>query len=261
MSFISAGKERLTYFGSLLGDPEWSKAKVLDFGGNWGATLEAGKINEANYWCLDVSRDAIERGKQKHPLAHWIFYDRYNFSFNPTGIRNLAPPLGNEKFDYILAYSVFTHTTRAEMIELVASLRNHLAPDGKFAFTFIDPHYLLPDGYSALLRGHAPTNLRLRMENIRLQDPTAPVDEMLGQASGCMWCTMVNDGEIYVDHEQIRDYTPEAEKFYDTFYTAECMAKIFPGAAILVPPRDYDPAGNLMQHCVIVGKLDAPPQL
>src|SRR5436305_10442428 len=141
MSFISAATERLTYFGSQLGDPDWSKAKVLDFGGNWGAALDTGRINEANYWCLDVSCDAIERGKRMHPRAHWIFYDRYNFCFNPTGIRKLALPLGEEKFDYILSYSVFTHTSKAEMIELVASLRTHLTPDGKFAFTFIDPHY------------------------------------------------------------------------------------------------------------------------
>ena len=257
MSFISAGTERLTYFESLLGNPEWSKAKVLDFGGNWGASLGAGKINEANYWCLDVSRDAIERGRQNHPHAHWVFYDRYNFSFNPTGISNLALPLAGEKFDYILAYSVFTHTSKAEMIELVASLRTHLAPDGKLAFTFIDPHYVLPDRYKALFPGRHPlTNLRLRMENIRLQDPTAPVDEMLRQAAGCTWCTVINDREIYVDHEQIRDYTPKKENFYDIFYTAECMAKIFPGAAILAPPLDYDPAGNLMQHCVIAGKSE-----
>jgi SAM-dependent methyltransferase len=257
MSFISAGTQRLTYFGSLLGDPEWSRARVLDFGGNWGASLDTGKINEANYWCLDVSRDAIERGKRMHPRAHWIFYDRYNFCFNPTGIPNLALPLGDEKFDYILAYSIFTHTSRAEMIELVASLRTRLTPDGKFAFTFTDPHYVLPDGYSDLFRGrHAPTNLRLRLEKIRLQDPAAPVDEMLGQATGCAWCTVVNDQEIYVEHEQMRDYNPEMKKLYETFYTAECMAKIFPGAAILAPPRDYDPAGNVMQHCVIVGSLN-----
>jgi 2-polyprenyl-3-methyl-5-hydroxy-6-metoxy-1,4-benzoquinol methylase len=255
----AAGTERLTYFGALLGDPEWSKAKVLDVGGNWGASLETGRINEENYWCLDVSRDAIERGKRMHPRAHWVFYDRYNFCFNPTGIRNLAPPLGDEKFDYILSYSVFTHTSKAEMIELVASLRTHLTPEGKFAFTFIDPHYVLPDRYSGLFPGkHALTNLHLRMENIRLQDPTAPVDEMLRQAAGCTWCTIINDREIYVDHEQIRDYAPETEKFYDTFYTAECMAKIFPEAIILAPPRDYDTAGNLMQHCVVVGSPDAP---
>jgi hypothetical protein len=54
----------------------------------------------------------------------------------------------------------------------------------------------------------------------------------------------------------MRDYNPETKKLYETFYTAECMAKIFPGAAILAPPRDYDPAGNVMQHCVIVGSLN-----
>ncbi len=57
----------------------------------------------------------LNAGKQVYPRAHWIFYNRYNFCFNPTGIRNLALPFGDEEFDHILAYSVFTHTSRAEM--------------------------------------------------------------------------------------------------------------------------------------------------
>jgi hypothetical protein len=238
----------------MLSGPDWSQAKVLDFGGNRGATLASGRIKESNYWCLDVSRDAIERGKQEFPQAHWIFYNRYNFHFNPDGIEGLKIPIEAQKFDIILAYSVFTHTSKAEMIELTGALRGLLAENGKLAFTFIDQHYQLPENYSDLLRGKpTQTNLRLRLEKIKLQNLAVPVEEVLWQAANSEWCTVVNDGDIYVNHENIGAYSVESKKLYDTFYSPELIARIFPEAVILPPPRDYDTGGSEMQHCCVLG--------
>ena len=129
------------YFDLQLGHPTWRGKRVLDFGGNIGNLLRDpnSTIEHDKYWSIDVSKDAIEKGKKEFPQAHWVFYDRYNFAFNPTGIEGLElPPLGQE-FDYILAYSVFTHTRRAEMIDLVSQLEKWLAVEGVLAFTFIDP--------------------------------------------------------------------------------------------------------------------------
>ena len=53
-----------------------------------------------------------------------------------------------EKFDYIVAYSVFTNTSRTDMLDLVSQLEGKLAAGGALAFTFIDPHYSSwPDRY------------------------------------------------------------------------------------------------------------------
>lgn len=257
MSFISITTERTTYFDSMLGGPDWPQAKVLDFGGNRGATLASRRIKESNYWCLDVSRDAIERGQQEFPQAHWVFYNRYNFHFNPAGVEGLKIPIEGQKFDIILAYSVFTHTSMAEMIELTGALCGLLAENGKLAFTFIDPHYQLPENYSDLLRGKSMrTNLRLRLEKIKLQNPAVPVEERLRQAAHSEWCTVVNDGDIYVNHENIGAYSAESKKLYDTFHTPEFMARIFPEAVILPPPVDYDTGGSEMQHCCVLGPLN-----
>src|SRR5207253_9733698 len=90
-----------------------------------------------NYYCLDVLRDAVEEGRRRFPRAHWFHYDRYNRSFNTEGIANLSIPDLGVDFDAILAYSVFTHTTREEMRELVNELLGRLARGGTLAFTFI----------------------------------------------------------------------------------------------------------------------------
>src|SRR5215470_3492320 len=141
MSFISNGSGRFRYFDLQLGKPVWRGKTVLDFGGNVGAILSdpGSTIDPALYWCIDVSSDAIEEGKRKHPEAHWLFYNRYNFAFNPGGVDREELPAAERDFDYILAYSVFTHTSRAEMLETVAQLGSRLAAGGVLAFTFVDP--------------------------------------------------------------------------------------------------------------------------
>jgi len=252
MSFISTAPERLTYFDLQLGQPDWQGRKVLDFGGNKGALLSGGKIEERNYWCIDVSRDAIAQGKREYPRAHWILYDRYNFAFNPTGVPGLAVPLLQERFDFILVYSVFTHTSRAEMLELVDVLRNLLLENGTLAFTFKDPHCVLPQGYSPLYRMHSqPTNLCLRLETVRQQNPFLPVERMLAEASGSEWCTLVNE-DLYIEHENLRHYDIEERKRYDVFHTVRFMNKAFPDGVIKFSPGDYDPGGGEIQHCCVL---------
>ncbi|HEX3185048.1 MAG TPA: class I SAM-dependent methyltransferase, partial [Pyrinomonadaceae bacterium] len=134
---------QFAYFDEQLDHPDWRDKLVLDFGGNRGNILlnPACQIRQGDYYCVDVVKDAVEEGRRMFPAAHWAHYDRYNCSFNPDGVVDLAiPDLGTE-FDIILAYSVFTHTTLEEMLDLVSQLRAQLVPGGKLAFTFIDPHW------------------------------------------------------------------------------------------------------------------------
>lgn len=254
MTFISAAPEHLTYFDLQLDHPDWENAKVLDFGGNRGITLTSGRIRESNYWCVDVSLDAIDQGRRDYPEAHWIFYNRYNFQFNPTGIIGLPIPLQGRSFDFILAYSVFTHTSKREMMELVGSLRELLVDDGRIAFTFKDPHWVLPRGYSSLVREHnPPTNLGLRLEKIKECEPSLSVQKRLRQATGADWCTLINNGDLYLGAENSIDSQIETKMLYDTFCTVSYMGQIFPEATILPSPPDYDPQGREMHHCCILG--------
>ena len=112
---------RFSYFDQQLDYPNWSDKSVLDFGGNEGNLLwdHNCTIRPENYYCLDVINEALDVGRKRFPQAHWVHYDRYNCSFNPEGIEDLPIPDMGIEFDIILAYSVFTHTTREEMHNLV----------------------------------------------------------------------------------------------------------------------------------------------
>ena len=92
---------------------------MLDFGGNIGNMLRDpnSTIEEERYWCIDVVKESVESGKAAFPKAHWVFYDRYCFFFNPQGISRLKLPENSQSFDYVVAYSVFTNTSRTDMLD------------------------------------------------------------------------------------------------------------------------------------------------
>ncbi len=245
MSFISRKYNQFTYFNLQLGRPVWGGKKVLDFGGNVGNILKDpdSTIDQHLYWCLDVSRDAIEMGERAFPEAHWSFYNRYNFAFNPTGIEGLPIPETGQKFDFILSYSVFTHTGETEMIELVEHLRGMLERGGLLAFTFIDPHYeTWPGRYDG-------NNLKWRLDRSKEEYPGLDVESLLERARGASFCSLVNHRDLYLEGEEIRHYQPRDQYYLDVFYTADHIKSLFPEARIL-PPINGE-----MQHCCLFESL------
>ena len=168
---VKAGQ--FAYFDAQLDHPNWSGKRVLDFGGNKGNLLldPACTIRHENYYCLDIIRDAIEEGRKTFPQANWFHYDRFNCSFNPDGFVDQQVPAWGVEFDFILAYSVFTHTSWEETKDLVEQLRARLAPGGRLAFTFIDPHW--------------GSNLRWRLEKRNTADR---VEALLAESRDADWC-------------------------------------------------------------------------
>ena len=188
------------------------------------------------------------REKRSFPKAHWIFYDRYCFFFNPQGIRDLALPAVEQRFDFIVAYSVFTNTPRSDMLQLVGQLKDRLAHNGALAFTFIDPHYhSWPDRYSA-------NNLVWRLEReIFLEKEkghTLDIDvhALAERAQDSEFFVLVNGEDLYLETEDTRSYEPEQQRTYHTFYTVDYMRSLFPQAQILPPANDE------MQHCCVIRK-------
>jgi hypothetical protein len=212
---------QFAYFDKQLGHPNWRGKRVLDFGGNKGNLLldPACTIRHQDYYCLDVIGEAIEEGHQTFPDANFIHYDRYNCSFNPDGVRELPVPDLGVEFDFILAYSVFTHTTFEEMKELVAQLRQH---GRTVAFTFIDPQW---NG-----------NLRWRLEKHNPQDR---VETLLSREM--QWCSLVNGTELYVNSSGVFDF--QDCMTYNVYYTEDFMRAQFPNATI------EKPVNGEMQHC------------
>jgi len=229
----SVKTSQFAYFDKQLDRPDWAGKSVLDFGGNRGNILQdpSCRIDRSSYYCLDVIKEAIDEGRKTFPDAHWFHYDRYNCSFNPTGIANLAIPDFERKFDVILAYSVFTHTTLEEMTELVSQLEARLAPGGTFAFTFIDPHW---NG-----------NLKWRLQRV---NGKADVE----QSVGARWCALVND-ELFIENngrwvDETEPCLANSCLTYHVFYTEEFLRELFP-RAIVRPPVNGE-----MQHCCIIRK-------
>ncbi len=240
---LQTGKTgQFAYFDEELDHPDWGGKAVLDFGGNVGNLLldRYCSIRPEDYYCVDVLKEALEEGHRRFPQAHWVHYNRYNCSFNPEGVADLPiPDLGIE-FPLILAYSVFTHTTREEMHNLVEQLQACLAPGGVLAFTFIDPDFTAwPETYEG-------NNLRWRLERSHETNPTIDVNGLLQQSLGAAWCSLVDGFELYVNSNGVWRNEAQLSMTYNVFYTAAFMQKEFPHAMIRPPVNDE------MQHCCII---------
>lgn len=223
---------QFAYFNEQLDHPDWNGKLVLDFGGNKGNLLldPSCTIQPRDYYCVDVVADAIEEGRRTFPAAHFAHYDRYNRSFNPEGVVDLPVPDLGARFDFILAYSVFTHTTLEEMTELAGQLHALLAPGGRLAFTFIDPHW--------------QGNLRWRLEKSHAPD----VDSLVASAEGAEWCSLINGADLYVNSNGPWTLSPETCATYNVFYTEEFLRRQFPHAKVCRP------VNGEMQHCAILRK-------
>jgi hypothetical protein len=244
-AFLSTKTGQFSYFSKQLGEPVWPGKQVLDFGGNIGNILcdPNSTIDEERYWCLDVVRDAIEKGRILHPKSHWFFYNRYCYSFNPQGIPELPVPDLGQNFDLILAFSVFTNTKPTEMFQLVPQLESSLTNEGVLAFTFIDPNHWSTGEYNG-------SNFQWRLEAEKQRGNLSDTEkhDLLRRAQFADWFMLVNGRDLYVETEDIERHDSEEEKTCYVFHTARYMKSRFPHAAILPP------VNNEMQHCCVIRK-------
>jgi SAM-dependent methyltransferase len=240
-TFISIRSFQFAYFDPQLGHPDWPSAAVLDFGGNAGNMLLDPNctINPENYWCVDLSRDAIELGRKRHPGAHFEFYDRYSFEYNPGGVRDLPIPDLGRRFDIITAYSVFTHTSRREMETLVEQLRSMLTAGGVLAFTFVDPEFDPPEGWVDATRNDETPGLDNLMWRLTLSRGREEAARLAADARrrGLTWATLVNHEELVLDEGDDWIRQGEERSQYFAFCTTEHMRSIYPEAEIRPPVR------------------------
>ncbi len=252
MTFLSTRTWQYTYFAEQLGEKDWRGKDVLDFGGNIGNMLRDpnSTVDVERYWCIDIDEEALRVGRRRYPEAHWLRYDRYCFFFNPRGTPFLKLPPIEQRFDYILAYSVFTNTPTADMLDLVEQLRALLKEVGALAFTFIDPrHRSWPDSPER----RDWDNLRWRLEKVRIEEnPDVDVDALAERArAASRQCILVNGSDLYLDTDEIAPCEPEQQRTYYVFHTEEYVRSLFPEATVLPP------ANNEMQHCCVVRRASA----
>ena len=246
MTFVSTRSGQFAYFSQQVGEKVWRGKKVLDFGGNIGNILRdpTSNIDHELYWCLDVDKDSIKAGKKAFPKSHWLFYDRYSFFFNSRGVPNLPVPELGQRFDYIVAFSVFTNTSQTDMLQLSEQLEGMSAENGAFAFTFIDPYYF---SWGAQ-RKRNNFQWRLDLECERGNISSSQIESLDKRAQGADWFILVNGEDLYIETDDIPAYEPEAQKTFHAFHTEKYMRKLFPRATILPP------VNNEMQHCCVIRK-------
>jgi SAM-dependent methyltransferase len=93
-------------------------------------------LKTGNYYGLDINLSLIEAGRHELRLAglthknpHLAVSDRFELG------------LFRQKFDYLLAHSVFTHVFANHIIRCLAAVREVLASKGQFFATFfLAPH-------------------------------------------------------------------------------------------------------------------------
>lgn len=236
-NLVSTRLTQFPYFDELLGRPIWKGRKILDFGGNVGTFLASAgdNVNHEDYWCIDLNPAVVEHGRKAYPRAHFVHFNRYSPQYNPYGKRNQPIPDCGVKFDIILAFSVFTHVDKKEMVESVSALRRMLAPEGVLAFTFFDPRFDRSLSDPKLRRGSTVlSNLGPRGQS-----------EVVKRAR---WLAVIED-TLYVEpddalHHQTRKGKPHES--YCSYFTTELVKSLFPDAIIREPVRGE------WQHCCII---------
>ncbi|HEY6333688.1 MAG TPA: class I SAM-dependent methyltransferase, partial [Blastocatellia bacterium] len=161
------------------------------------------------------------------------------------GIRYLAIPDFGLKFDIILAFSVFTHTHLDEMIELVAQLREKLAPEGILAFTFTDPSFDRSEVNASLPSG---TDVRKVLAWHQIENPSLEIEGMVEAARRSNWCLVI-DETLHVEpgrewSSQVRD--GRQWESYCSYFNAGFISTIFPDGKI------FPPVNPEWQHCCIL---------
>jgi SAM-dependent methyltransferase len=242
VSHISDKQGQFRYFDIQLRRPDWRGRQVLDFGGNVGNLLRdpGCPIGQEQYTCIDVCRDAVEQGRREFPRARWIFYDCHNECFNPAGRRRLPLPDIRQSFDFILAYSVFTHVVPTEMQRLVRSLQPFLATHGVLAFSFIDPFlHSWPGEYPG-------NNFRWRLDRINRDGPKVDAARAVRLVADAPWFVLADDAHVWVGSERLITPGGGRARSFHVYHSPGYIRTLYPDAEILPP------AHREMQHCCLL---------
>jgi len=111
--------------------------KLLDIG---CGCLRGGKhfieyLDKRNYTGIDKSKELIETGAKE--------YQDLFFNKVPTlkWIKDLNFDIITQEFDYILAFSLFTHLNLNEILKVLYQIEHLLKSDGKFFFSYFTGKY------------------------------------------------------------------------------------------------------------------------
>jgi SAM-dependent methyltransferase len=149
-AWIASGRFAAALLAETVQRPDLSGVDVLDVG--CGTKIVKTIIDDGlpvgRYVGVDVASEVIEwlDANVVDPRFEFHHFAARNDLYNPTG-PSLSEvdrlPVGNDTFDLICLFSVFTHLAPDDYVEMLRLTRQHIRPDGLLLFSvFIDE----PDG-------------------------------------------------------------------------------------------------------------------
>lgn len=174
-------------------DKTWFKKDILDFGCNVGHLLTTSnkKISSKNYVGVDISVNALSIARKLHPTATWLHYNGYNSAFNPAGNKKEIFKI-DKKFDYIIAYGVFTHCDLLEIKTQIKRLMPFLKENGMLLFSiWEDIHY---KGYLKFLKNafnicleNLDVDVSINNSLYLINRQTIILDKDSSKVDNCIW--------------------------------------------------------------------------
>ncbi len=144
--YVEEGRDLLAYMSDTLGLPDLGTSDVLDVGCGTKFTeaiLKYG-IVIGSYTGIDVYKPMIDHLGQTTNDPRFTFHhmNTHNEMYNPEG-ETLGPdiqlPVGDQQFDIICLYSVFTHLAPHDYANMLHVLRPYIREGGKLIFSlFVD---------------------------------------------------------------------------------------------------------------------------
>jgi SAM-dependent methyltransferase len=199
---------------------DWTTKKILDFGCNVGNYVSnAGtNINPNNYLGIDLNLPAIEQARLQNPEFNFIHYNKWHPSYNPNGITGLkVRDFVDQKFDVVVAYSVFTHLSILQAKQEIDNLLEVLVPGGQLLFTIWPSEIFQPFYRWIYDRYNIP----------EIDFSTIKYNKV------AYW---LNDRDVVLDQEDIDSNCDSVR----TYYQVPEFLKLFPDAKILgVPPGQH----------------------
>lgn len=216
-------KDTFKYFHSL--HPDIVQGTVLDYGSNSGTFLKSAgsQFIEKNYTGLDVDKSAIEFGQREFSQARFVHYDTFNHMYNFSNTSTCSIPI-TDRFDTVISYSVFTHTTEADMLTRIDELYGLLNVGGKLLFTYLNPQSAIAVNYFSKKR-----------------------TQIFGHCDNLETSTM-----LYLVDADVKPY-PETGKMLATFYNTEYLKSIlakYQPTAYICPVNCV----NCIQDCIVINK-------
>lgn len=172
--------------------------KIVDYGCGTGNLLRSFKIDPSNYLGIDVDINNVHKAREIFPDYEFTWLNMYNPVYNKNGA-NLPPLLPNNYFiKGIVAYSVFSHTTEENTIEIINGLIDSI----------LDPNrsYITKNDIELLLSFVTWDNLPMLQyfQHKRLQK--------YGQCDNLLKTTLENPGTMYLINNRLVEMLKVEEK-------------------------------------------------